>query len=157
MYAQMDHDNCPMKTQVKAVQQAKALSAGTVEAYQKGTGMGMAMPAELNGYPGPRHILDLASQLHLTADQRTRIQSIYDKMHAEAVPLGTQILDLEGKLDRAFAGKSMTACELECLTSDIAKRQGKLRYVHLRAHLAAKDVLTAEQVSEYMKLRNHVS
>ncbi len=146
LYAQMDHEHCAMKP--------KALSADTIEALQKGDGNGMAMPAELNGYPGPRHILDLGDRLRLTADQRTRIQSIYDTMHAEAVPLGAQILALEGKLDRAFADKSMTSRELERLTSEIAKCQGKLRCVHLRAHMAAKDVLTPAQVVEYTALRH---
>ncbi len=142
---------CPMHEQ--HTQAAKSLPAETLTAYRNGTGMGMAMPAEMNGYPGPRHILDLGEQLHLTAGQRARIQTIYDAMHEEAVRLGNEIIDLETKLDHRFADSSMTPQGLQSLTAQIAERQGRLRYVHLRAHLAAKEVLTAEQVLNYMKLR----
>lgn len=132
-----------------------ALSPETIDAYRKGTGMGMAMPAEMNGYPGPRHILDLGEKLQLTADQRSHIQALYEAMHADAVRLGSEIIEREEKLERGFAEKTMTAEALDSLTSQIAERQGRLRFVHLRAHLAAKEVLTAEQVSEYVKLRHH--
>lgn len=134
---------------------ATTLSSDTIAAYRNGTGNGMAMPAEMNGYPGPRHILDLAEPLHLTEAQRARIESIYDAMHADALRLGSEIIDLETKLDRGFEEKTMSASSLERLTGEIAARQGRLRFVHLRAHLAAKDVLTAEQVETYMTLRGH--
>ncbi len=41
----------------------KALSAETVSGYLAGHGMGFAMVAELNSYPGPKHVLELAEQL----------------------------------------------------------------------------------------------
>ena len=44
----------------------KALAPSEVEDLRQGNGMGMALPAELNGYPGPRHVLDLAEELNLT-------------------------------------------------------------------------------------------
>jgi hypothetical protein len=47
----------------------KALSRQQLEDYLEGRGMGMALPAEVNGYPGPRHVLELADELDLTADQ----------------------------------------------------------------------------------------
>lgn len=140
-----------------AIVLATTLPAQTIDAYRNGTGNGMAMPAETNGYPGPRHVLDLAEQLQLTAEQRTRIRSIYDAMHVDAVRLGAEIIDLEAKLDRGFEEKTMSAASLESLTNEIAVKQGRLRYVHLRAHLAAKDVLTPEQVRQYMVLRGHHS
>ncbi|HEX9161681.1 MAG TPA: Spy/CpxP family protein refolding chaperone [Thermoanaerobaculia bacterium] len=133
----------------------KALSPETLDAYRNGTGMGMAIPAELNGYPGPRHIIDLAEQLELTADQRKQIQSIYDDMHAGAVRLGREIVDLEQKLDRGFAQKTMTPADLQSLTAGIAARQGELRFTHLKAHLAAKSVLSASQVEKYIALRGY--
>jgi len=47
----------------------KALPEGDIAALQNGDGMGMAKAAELNGYPGPRHVLALAAELHLTEAQ----------------------------------------------------------------------------------------
>ncbi len=138
-----------------AVLLATTLSPETLDAYRNGNGMGMAMPAEMNGYPGPRHVLDLGEQLGLSAQQRAGIQAIFEAMHSEAVRLGGEIIEREETLDRGFAGKTMTSAELESLTKGIAERQGRLRYVHLKAHLAVKELLTEEQVREYRKLRHH--
>ena len=55
----------------------KALSPEDVDAYLAGKGMGLAKAAELNGYPGPAHVLELASQLSLTSDQRARTQALF--------------------------------------------------------------------------------
>ena len=151
--AQMNEASCPLHKQ--HTEPAKSLSAETVSAYREGSGMGLAKPAELNGYPGPRHILDLGEQLKLTSDQRSRIQAVYDAMHEDAVRLGREIIDLETKLDRAFADKTMTGGQLESLTARIAEKQGRLRAVHLKAHLAAKDVLGEQQIRQYMKLRGY--
>ncbi|MDP2956413.1 MAG: hypothetical protein Q8N53_08320 [Longimicrobiales bacterium] len=41
--------------------------------------MGMARPAELNGFPGPRHVLDLADLLALAPDQRSEVQGIFER------------------------------------------------------------------------------
>lgn len=133
----------------------KSLTPEAVEAYRNGTGYGMAIPAELNGYPGPRHVLDMAKKLELTEEQRAKVQSIYDGMHADAVKIGGEIIDLEQKLDSAFAHSSITDRELASLTREIAERQGKLRAVHLQAHLATKAILTQAQVESYKKLRGY--
>jgi len=44
----------------------KALSAEQIADLRAGRGMSLALAAELNGYPGPRHILELGEQLGLT-------------------------------------------------------------------------------------------
>jgi hypothetical protein len=41
----------------------KALSNEEIDRYLSGDGMGLAKAAELNHYPGPRHVLELADQL----------------------------------------------------------------------------------------------
>src|SRR4051794_40771771 len=48
----------------------KALSPENIAALLTGEGMGMAKAAELNGYPGPAHVLALAKELNLTEAQR---------------------------------------------------------------------------------------
>jgi len=42
------------------VRTIKSLSDEDIAALRKGEGMGMAKAAELNGYPGPAHVLDMA-------------------------------------------------------------------------------------------------
>ena len=165
LFAQVDEKNCPLHEQHTAETKSpyvantanavKALSPETLDAYRKGTGMGLAIPAELNGYPGPRHILDLGEQLHLTPEQRGQIEKIYAPMHEEALRLGAEIIDFETKLDAAFAQGTITPQSLRTMTDQIAARQGRLRYAHLAAHIAAKSVLTAEQVAAYETLRGY--
>ena len=41
----------------------RGIDPQTIAGYLAGEGLGMALPAELNGYPGPRHVLDLRSEL----------------------------------------------------------------------------------------------
>src|SRR6516164_5748432 len=76
----------------------KGLSEQQVADLKAGRGMGLALPAELNDYPGPAHVLELADKLELSSDQRARIQSLFDAMKAEAVPLGARLLDQEAAL-----------------------------------------------------------
>ena len=53
--------------------QVKALSKAEIEGLLAGRGLGYAKAAELNHYPGPRHVLDLAgpwSEGYLLAAER---------------------------------------------------------------------------------------
>src|SRR3569833_2109445 len=68
----------------------KALSEQQIADLNAGRGMGLALAAELNGYPGPSHVLELADRLQLSAEQRAGVQHLFDSMRAEAVPLGTR-------------------------------------------------------------------
>lgn len=45
----------------------KALSDQQIGDLRAGRGMGLALAAELNGYPGPLHVLEFAEKLGLTA------------------------------------------------------------------------------------------
>src|SRR5262245_40913588 len=66
----------------------KALSEQQISDFRAGRGMGLALAAELNGYPGPLHVLELADQIELSGEQRERVRQLYDSMKAEAVPVG---------------------------------------------------------------------
>src|SRR3954451_493335 len=86
----------------------KALSDQQIADLGAGRGMGLALAAELNGYPGPSHVLELADKLELSAEQRARVQRLFDSMKAEALPLGTRLIEQEADLDKQFANRTVT-------------------------------------------------
>jgi hypothetical protein len=133
----------------------KALSPEQVEDLRAGRGMGLALAAELNGYPGPLHVLELAERLHLNADQRQRMSALFEAMKAEAIPLGEKLIAQETALDRQFAEKTITPATLKAMTDAIAATQGALRAAHLKYHLMTLDVLSGEQTRQYAALRGY--
>ena len=135
----------------------KALSAELVVAYLAGDGMGFALAAELNGYPGPRHVLQLADSLSLDATQHAEVAAIFDRMRAHAQVLGAAVVAQEQTLDSLFAEGTITAERLKSLLADIATLQGQLRAAHLAAHLTLLDVLSQHQIQEYQRLRGYAA
>jgi len=133
----------------------KALSEQQIA--EAGRGMGLALPAELNGYPGPAHVLDLSDQLGLSAEQKARVQSLFDAMKAEAVPLGERLLEQEAALDQQFASRSITPQRLKTATAAIGGTQGKLQETHLKYHLQTAQILTPDQMQRYSALRGYGS
>jgi hypothetical protein len=124
----------------------KALSEQQVSDLNAGRGMGLALAAELNGYPGPAHVLELADKLELSADQRDRIKTLFDSMKAEALPLGSKLIEQEAALDKQFATRTVTPESLKAATAAVAVTQGELRETHLKYHLSTADVLSADQM-----------
>ena len=133
----------------------KALSDQQIADLRAGRGMGLALPAELNGYPGPAHVLENADALGLTLDQLARTKSLFKSMQAEAVPLGEQLIKQEMTLDHLFAEHRIDAANLEAITREIGLTQARLRQTHLKYHLAMMDVLSQAQVEKYQKLRGY--
>jgi hypothetical protein len=135
--------------------QVKALSPQQIEDLKAGRGMGLALAAELNGYPGPLHVLELGHRLQLTPEQRQRVQELYDGMKAEAIAVGEALIASEGELDRQFGNGTMTPEMLAELTARIGATQGRLRAVHLKYHLTTADLLTPAQRQRYAELRGY--
>jgi hypothetical protein len=133
----------------------KALSEQQVADLGAGRGMGLALAAELNGYPGPSHLLELADKLDLSADQRARIQGLFDSMKAEAVPLGVRLIEQEADLDRQFAARAVTPDSLKASTTAVAATQGMLRETHLKYHLSTVALLSPDQMQRYAELRGY--
>ena len=133
----------------------KALSNDEIVALHKGEGVGMAKAAELNGYPGPAHVLQLAVQLGLTDAQRSDVQAIFNRMSAAAKPLGDELIAQEQVLDQLFAKGEITQDRLAAATAAIAELQGRLRAVHLSAHLETRPLLNADQIARYEQLRGY--
>jgi Spy/CpxP family protein refolding chaperone len=135
----------------------KALSAGQIEDLQSGRGMGLALPAELNGYPGPRHVLELADQLELTSAQRAETQRLFDAMQAQAIALGSQVIAGEAALDRLFATGTASDAAILAAAVEVGRAQGALRGHHLRYHVAMRELLSPHQVMRYRQLRGYAS
>jgi Spy/CpxP family protein refolding chaperone len=133
----------------------KALSDEDIAALRKGEGMGMAKAAELNGYPGPAHVLALAAQLGLTESQRREVSAIFDRMSAAAKLLGGELIAREQALDQLFAKGEITTERLAAETPAIAELQGRLRAVHLAAHLETRALLQPDQIARYEQLRGY--
>jgi hypothetical protein len=132
------------------------LTPEEIAQLRAGEGMGLARPAELNGYPGPRHALDLADSLALSPDQQVRATEIFETMHADAVRLGEEVIAAEKALSDGFAAGKAPA-DLRPLVAELARLRGDLRWVHLRAHLELASVLTLHQRHEYDRLRGYGS
>ena len=132
-----------------------ALSVEQIESYLAGDGMGFALAAELNGYPGPRHVLELADSLSLDTVQHDRVQAAFDSMRSRAQVLGAAVVDQELILDSLFAAGTITTERLESILAQLAALQGQLRAVHLAAHVALVDVLSDHQIREYQRLRGY--
>ena len=133
----------------------KSLSSEQIEGYLAGHGMGFALAAELNGYPGPKHVLELESELDLSDDQRTGMSEIFGSMESAAKTLGEELVAAERKLDATFSSRSISKESIEVMTVEIGRIEGRLRAVHLAAHLEAKALLTDDQTREYASLRGY--
>ena len=133
----------------------KALSAEETSDYLAGRGMGLARAAELNGYPGPMHVLELAEPLALTAEQRSRTQQLFESMRAQAIAAGRALIDEERALDALFRDRTVDIKDLSRSLDRIGQRQAAVRRVHLAAHLEQVGILTPEQVKRYAELRGY--
>ncbi len=133
----------------------KALSDEQISDLRAAKGMGLALAAELNGYPGPLHVLQLADQLGLTPSQRAEMQRQVDDMKRDARALGEEVIALETELDRHFASRSITHASLDDVTSRIGQKQAALRSAHLKYHLSTVTMLSSAQVRQYNVLRGY--
>jgi hypothetical protein len=133
----------------------KSLSEDDARALLSGAGMGLAKAAELNHYPGPRHAIDLASELGLSEEQVAGARLAFDTMKAEATRLGREIVAKEEALDRLFASGTATDDSVSAATHELGALQGRLRAAHLRAHLRMREIMTKAQIVRYDAIRGY--
>lgn len=132
------------------------LSEADSAGYVNGQGMGLAKAAELNGYPGPKHVLELAEQLRLSESQAERTKQSFDSMHLDAVRLGKAIVEKEQRLGKMYAEKKITPENLAPLVMEIGALQSQLRLVHLKAHTDMVAILSEGQIKKYAELRGYL-
>jgi len=135
----------------------KSLSETDIEELSDGRGWGLAKAAELNGLPGPAHLLEMKKEIGLSSEQIYAIESLYQKMKQEAIPLGIELIELERQLNNHFANRTITVALLHELLQQISQVYGELRLVHLSTHLKTPQILTPEQITLYNRLRGYSS
>lgn len=135
----------------------KALSEDDIAELRRGGGWGLAKPAELNGMPGPAHLLQMKDEIGLSADQVAQIQAIFDRMEAEAIAEGARLIDAEARLDAAFRDRTVTDESLKATLAESEAIRARLRYIHLSTHLMTPALLSADQIARYNELRGYGS
>jgi hypothetical protein len=133
----------------------KALSVQQIDDLKAGRGMGLALAAELNGYPGPSHVLELSDRLALSPAQKQQVQKLFESMKAESTPIGVRLIEQEGALDLQFANRSITPDTLKDATAKIGMTQAELRNAHLKYHLETTQILSPDQMKQYAELRGY--
>ncbi len=133
----------------------KSLSAKDIDELERGGGWGLAKAAELNGMPGPAHLLELKTEIALTDQQVRRITNLYDSMKTEAIRLGTLLIDHERTLEKLFRTGSVTPVSLRAALQDTSDARMQLRYTHLVTHLKSPRILSKAQINTYNQLRGY--
>lgn len=143
-----------------AGQQARAIKAlpeRDVQGLLEGNGMGLALAAELNSYPGPLHVLEHAQALGLSEAQRDSSARLMAAHKEEARALGRQLVEAERELDQAFATRQIDAPSLSARLQRIGALQAAIRDTHLQTHLKQTALLTPAQVARYNQLRGYAT
>lgn len=133
----------------------KSLSEQDIEELRRGEGWGLALPAELNGLPGPAHLLELREELALSAEQVQAISAIYDDMRVAAIAAGERFIVAEAAISDAFSGSELSEKELLELLEEAADARAALRFIHLSRHLSTPKLLTVAQIKRYSVLRGY--
>jgi len=133
----------------------KTFSNEDINELRTGEGWGLAKAAELNGFPGPKHVLDMKKEIGLTAEQEKMIIALFWDMKERAITLGNKLIKHEKELNDRFAERNINEKVLEEVLIKISETYKSIRYVHLFAHLQTSDILTEDQIRKYIELRGY--
>lgn len=133
----------------------KSLSETDLEELRRGGGWGLALAAELNGVPGPAHLLELRDEISLSADQAAAIQAIFDEMKSEAVAAGARLIEAEEAIETAFRAGGLADERLRALIAEAEAARAELRFIHLSRHLSTPPLLSTDQIARYNALRGY--
>ncbi len=137
--------------------EVKALSAEELQGFLAGAGLGDARAAELNRFPGPMHVLELADQLGLTPEQRARTEALMQSHKAEARAIGAKLVEAERSLDTLFAKGRVEPVALAQAVQAAAVLRGEFRLSHLETHRKMTAMLSPAQVESYVRLRGYAA
>lgn len=133
----------------------KSLSDADIKELRRGEGWGLALPAELNGMPGPAHLLELKDQIPLSQDQIEKIQALFEDMRKAAIPAGERLIAAEAALEAAFAKGAVEETSLRRMLAEAESARTELRFIHLSQHYNTVPFLTPQQIVRYNVLRGY--
>lgn len=139
------------------VRPVKSLSPEDIAELRRGGGWGLAKAAELNGMPGPVHLLELKDAIPLTPEQVETITAMYDRMREAAIVEGERFIAAEQTLEAAFRAGMVTEESLQGMLAEVGRARTRLRFVHLAAHLGTPALLSKEQIARYDMIRGYRS
>ena len=137
------------------MQTIKSLSPKDIAELKRGGEWGLAKAAELNGLPGPVHLLEMREEFHLNDAQVTEITKIYNEMKSQAIQQGERLIALELELENHFQNRTINNTLLRSSLDAIEEVRKELRYIHLSAHLATPEILSEKQIEKYNELRGY--
>ena len=133
----------------------KSLSDNDINELRRGGGWGLALAAELNGMPGPAHLLELKDQIPLAADQVAKTQVLLNEMRKASIPTGERLIAAEKALEAAFAAGKVNEPSLRNLLAEAESARTELRFIHLSQHYKTVQFLQPEQIKRYNILRGY--
>lgn len=133
----------------------KGLSPDDIAELKRGGGWGLAKAAELNGVPGPAHLLEMKDEIPLDEAQVSAISEIFEQMKAQAIQQGERLIAFERELESHFQNRTFTDAILRSSLDAIAEARKELRYIHLAAHLKTPEILSEDQIKKYNTLRGY--
>jgi hypothetical protein len=135
----------------------KSLSDADIADLRRGAGWGLALSAELNGVPGPAHLLELKDRLGLSPAQVTALEAVFAQMQTEARAAGERFIAAEAAIETAFRQGNLAPDRLRILLATAAEARAELRFIHLSRHLETVPLLTADQIARYNELRGYTA
>jgi len=133
----------------------KSLSDADIKELRRGGGWGLALPAELNGMPGPAHLLELKDQIPLSQDQIEKVQALFDDMRNAAIPAGERLIAAEAALEAAFSEGAVEETSLRRMLAEAESARTELRFIHLSQHYKTVLFLAPQQIERYNVLRGY--
>ncbi|MEL7833880.1 hypothetical protein [Fodinibius sp. Rm-B-1B1-1] len=133
----------------------KSLTDREVQGYLNGEGMGLSKVAELNNFPGPKHVIELSDQLDLTEAQLSQTEMLFEEMKKHSTTLGQQYISAERELNNIFEHSDVDSAQVDSLISKIGMLHAKIRATHVQAHLKMEKLLSGQQIDRYQELRGY--
>lgn len=154
LYAQHKHDTHSSYAgmQNRAI---KSLSDSDIQELRRGGGWGLALPAELNGVPGPAHLLELKDKIPLSTNQVQAVKELFELMKQQAIPAGERLIWAEAAIEKAFASGNVQESSLRTLLAEAEAARSELRFIHLSQHYKTVELLSTEQIQRYNILRGY--
>ena len=133
----------------------KSLSLQDIQDLENGLGWGFVKPAELNGLPGPVHLLGLKTELKLSASQIEKIHKLNEHMNRKAKRVGSKYIEEERQVEPVLVNTNISDSALESAVHAAGQTLVELRLTHLKAHLRTSALLTEKQIKKYGELRGY--